>query len=91
MLPGRSEPVVGPCLAPELVLGRGGAGVGLGGPVLGRVGPGGGDTCLVPEVGEGISGSAGVLPWIWADRCMILLALDLVSVTIRLAIVEARC
>ena len=60
---GGSKDVLG--LAPELALGRGGAGVGLGGPVLaGRVGPG-------PW--------SGALPWIRADLRMILLALDLVD------------
>ena len=55
----------GPCPSPELILGRGGAGVCLGGPVLaGRVGPG-------PW--------SGALPWIRADLRMILLALDLVG------------
>ena len=41
--PGGAGPEDGPCLAPELVLGRPGTGVGRGGPVLvGRVGPGSG-------------------------------------------------
>ena len=58
----------GPCPSPELALGRGGAGVGLGGPVLaGRVGPG-------PW--------SGALPWIRADLRMILLALDLVGMLV---------
>ena len=55
----------GPCPSPELALGRGGAGVGLGGPVLaGRVGPG-------PW--------SGALPWIGADLRMMLLAFYLVG------------
>ena len=75
--------MVAPCLVPELVLGRGGTGVGLGGPFLGLVGPGGGGNCLVPEVGGGISGSeSGALPWIWADLRMILLVLDLVGMLV---------
>ena len=67
--------MAGPCLAPELVLGRGGTGVGRGGPVFGLVGPGlvlelvsgfegpGGGICLVPDVGWGESGpESGALP-----------------------------
>ena len=58
----------GPCPSPELILGRGGAGVCLGGPVLaGRVGPG---------------SWSGALPWIRADLRMILLALDLVGMLV---------
>ena len=75
LIPGLEGPGTGvdgskdaPSLAPELTLGRGGTGVGLGGPVpAGRVGPG---------------SWSGALLSVLADIRMIVFLLDLVSVMV---------